>query len=205
MALNEGCYRASMELAREKGAFPLFEHTSTQLASSSEAAQRAALGHRKHGIRNSHLTSIAPTGTISYCADNISSGLEPVFMYEGQRKMKTLEGDVTVNVQDYGVRVFGVNGKTTDEVTADEHVAVLGVAANLVDSAVSKTCNVSPKMAWNDFKQIYVKAYQLGCKGATTFNPAGKRLGIFLAKAKEEVKEGEACTFDPTTGVRNCE
>lgn len=207
MALKHASYRASMELAKEKGPFPLWE---PQAYSNGKFIK--TLPHdlqkdiAKYGIRNSHLTSIAPTGTISYSADNISSGLEPVFMYEGQRKMKTLEGDVIVDVTDYGLREFGVRGRTSDTVTAQEHVEVLAVASREVDSAVSKTCNVSPNMAWKDFKNIYISAYDKGCKGCTTFNPGGKRLGIFIAKKKaEEAEEGEACTFDPVTGVRNCE
>lgn len=206
LALNEEAYDASVWLSNEKGSFPLYDET---LYNAGAYVEKLPLELRKdikkYGIRNSHLTSIAPTGTISYSADNCSSGLEPVFMYEGQRKMKTLEGDVVVDVQDYGVREFGVHGRLSDEVTAFEHVAVLGVASNHVDSAVSKTCNVSPDMKWADFKDIYVRAHQLGCKGATTFNPGGKRLGIFIAKAKEAASEDASCTFDAATGRRNCE
>jgi ribonucleoside-diphosphate reductase alpha chain len=83
---------------------------------------------------------------------------------------------------------------------------VLACAAGLVDSAVSKTCNVSPDMPWDDFKNIYVKAFERGAKGITTFNPGGKRLGIFIAKAKkEEAEAADSCTFDPETGRRSCE
>lgn len=206
-ALNEGCYRASMEVAKEKGAFPLFDaelYTSGNYIMRLPSELRADI--RKHGIRNSHLTSIAPTGTISYCADNISSGLEPVFMYDGQRKMKTVAGDVIVDVQDYGVREFGVRGKTADKVTAQEHVEVLAVASQYVDSAVSKTCNVASGMPWNEFKNIYVQAFNKGCKGVTTFNADGKRMGILLAKAPaESPAEASSCTFDPETGRRSCE
>lgn len=165
-----------------------------------------------NGIRNSHLTSVAPTGTISYCADNVSSSIEPVFMYEGQRRMKTLEGDVIIDVQDYGVREFGVHGRLADDVTAEEHVDVLCAAANLVDSAVSKTCNVSALMPWEQFKAIYVRAYEGGAKGCTTFNAGGKRIGIFIAKERtnqpEQTQEpagGETCVLDPATGRRSCE
>lgn len=205
--INEGCYRAGVELAKEKGAFPLFQQRYVESPFICKTLPSDLISDiYKHGIRNSHYTSIAPTGTISYCADNVSSGLEPVFMYEGQRMMNTMEGKVVVDVQDYGVREFRVWGKTADRVTADEHVNVLTAAAALVDSAVSKTCNVSPDMPWEDFKNIYVKAFERGAKGITTFNPGGKRLGIFIAKAKkEEADEGAACTFDPETGVRSCE
>jgi ribonucleoside-diphosphate reductase alpha chain len=204
--INEGCYRASMELAQEKGSFPLFD---ANLYCDSNFVKRSLPSElrqdiRRYGIRNSHLTSIAPTGTISYCADNISSGLEPVFMYDGKRKMKTSEGDVIVDVQDYGVREFGVYGKTADKVTAQEHVEVLATASRFVDSAVSKTCNVSPDMPWEDFKNIYVSAFNKGCKGITTFNSGGKRMGILLAKPEPQA-EATSCTFDPETGVRSCE
>jgi ribonucleoside-diphosphate reductase alpha chain len=120
--------------------------------------------------------------------------------------MKTLQGDVIVDVLDYGVREFGVHGVTADNVTAQQHVNVLATASGLVDSAVSKTCNVPPDMPWAEFKDIYVSAYNAGCKGITTFNPGGKRLGIFIAKennAQEE--EGASCTFDPATGRKSCE
>jgi ribonucleoside-diphosphate reductase alpha chain len=207
LAINEGCYRAGAALAQEKGAFPLCDERLGDSQYLKATLPRDVLDEiEEHGLRNSHYTSIAPTGTISYCADNISSGLEPVFMYDGQRKMNTLDGAVVVDVQDYGVREFGVRGKTADRVTADEHVDVLTCAAGLVDSAVSKTCNVSPDMPWDDFKNIYVKAFERGAKGITTFNPGGKRLGIFIAKAKkEEAEAADSCTFDPETGRRSCE
>ena len=114
-------------------------------------------------------------------------------------------GEVTVDVFDYGFATFGVQPKTADQVTADEHVAVLTTAAKLVDSAVSKTCNVPPTMPWADFKGLYLKAYEGGAKGCTTFNPGGKRLGIFIAKKKAEVSEGDTCTIDFETGRRSCE
>lgn len=218
VVLRDESYRASVQLAREKGSFPLFD------------AERYAQGRfiqtlprdiqndiKRYGIRNSHLTSIAPTGTISYCADNISSGLEPVFMYEGTRRMKTLEGEVTVEVLDYGVREFAVYGKTADKVTAQEHVDVLTTAAKYVDSAVSKTCNVPADMPWEEFKGLYERAWARGAKGCTTFNPGGKRLGIFEAKPKarratEELPitvanedAGLTCEIDLRTGRRSCE
>jgi ribonucleoside-diphosphate reductase alpha chain len=205
----DASYQASMELAKEKGAFPLFDAEKycdgKFIQKLPKELQRDI---RANGIRNSHLTSIAPTGTISYCADNVSSGLEPVFMYDGKRKMNTLEGSVVIDVQDYGVREFGVHGKLAERVTAQEHVDVLSVASGLVDSAVSKTCNVSADMEWEAFKGLYETAWERECKGCTTFNPGGKRLGIFIAKEpepEEVIAEGEACTFDPVTGRRNCE
>lgn len=210
--IRDESYRASVALAREKGPFPLFDETlygeSKFIRTLPEDLQADI---RRHGIRNSHLTSIAPTGTISYAADNVSSSIEPVFEYEGQRIMNTDEGQVIVDVHDYGVKFLGVRGKVAKDVTAREHVAVLGVAAAHVDSAVSKTCNVAPDMAWGDFKDLYRLAYDLGAKGCTTFNAGGRKLGIFLAKAQKEEREeaaetvDAACTFDPASGRRSCE
>lgn len=209
--IRDQSYAASVELAREKGAFPLFDadrYCSGEFIKTLPPELQADI--RRYGIRNSHLTSIAPTGTISYTADNVSSSIEPVIMYEGQRIMKTSEGDTIVDIQDYGVWAFGVHGKVSEDVTAQEHIDVLATAANLVDSAVSKTCNVSPRMPWEEFKSLYVQAYSRGAKGCTTFNPGGKRLGIFIAKerkraAEEDPELAEACTLDPSTGRRSCE
>jgi ribonucleoside-diphosphate reductase alpha chain len=206
--LRDQSYMASVSLAREKGAFPLYDARYLESEFVATLPRELQADIAKYGIRNSHLTSIAPTGTISYSADNISSGLEPVFMFEGQRKMKTTEGEVTIDVTDYAYREWGIRGKTADQVTAQEHVDVLCVAANRVDSAVSKTCNVSPKMPWDEFKSLYVTAWANGAKGCTTFNPGGKRLGIFTAKEPEAeavVAEGAACEIDLATGRRSCE
>lgn len=195
-------YRASALLAKEKGAFPKFDrdkymqgHFVTRLPSEVQELIY------KYGIRNSHLTSIAPTGTISLCADNVSSGCEPVYAYKANRVVIDPNGPRTEIFEDYGYRVFGVEGKTAQECTADDHLQVLLTASRYVDSAVSKTCNVDPKMPWEDFKNIYVKAWKGGAKGCTTFNPEGKRTGIITVADDT----GGACFIDPETGNRSCE
>lgn len=199
------CYRASAIIASERGAFPLYD-AEKYLSSSfirrikSEAPDVYEL-IEKHGIANSHLTSIAPTGTISLTADNCSSGIEPVFSYVTSRAVNTPNGQEIVEVTDYGVREFGVYGKLTSDVTAQEHVAVLSTAQKWVDSAVSKTCNVDGSMAWQDFKDIYITAWKSGCKGCTTFNIDGKRMALLVAKASEDVA---ACFIDPETGRKEC-
>ena len=217
--LRDESYATSVALAQEKGAFPLFDQRYLESEFIATLPRELQNDIARHGIRNSHLTSIAPTGTISYSADNISSGLEPVFMFEGQRRMKTGEGEITIDVTDYAYREWNVHGRTADQVTAREHVDVLCVAAGRVDSAVSKTCNVPPHMAWEDFKGLYAHAWANGAKGCTTFNPGGKRLGIFTAKEPskapaQRTDEGElilaeeisgSCSIDPATGRRNCE
>ena len=202
-AINEGCYKASTELAKEKGPFPLFDKEKFLRSGfvRTSLSRRTKEAIKKNGMRNSHLTSIAPTGTISLCADNISSGIEPVFSLSMKRTIIGLSGPVIESIDDYGARVFGIRGKVSSKCTADDHLSVLIEAYKWVDSAVSKTCNVSPTMPWEDFKQLYVRAWKNGCKGCTVFNPGGERVGIL-----QEDDEGvEACFIDPTTGFNTCE
>lgn len=204
--LRNAAYSASVELAAEKGAFPMFAHQ--YMAGEFIRGLPADLkeGIVKHGIRNSHLTSIAPTGTISIAADNISSGIEPVFSVEYHRTIQVEEGERGVIVDDYGKRVFGVDPKTAADCTADDHLSVLLIAQEYVDSACSKTCNVSPDMKWDDFKDIYMRAWKGGAKGCTTFNPSGKRFGVLKAPDEPATKEEPlACYIDPASGERSCE
>lgn len=205
--IDEYSYLASVELAKEKGPFPLFQ-ADKYLAQGTHASTLPPYiqeGIRKHGIRNSHLTSVAPTGTISISADNVSSGIEPSWAMSNKRVVQTEDGPREVLVEDYGYRVFGTKGKTAMECTADDHLGVLLAAQKHVDSACSKTCNVSPDMPWDDFKAIYMKAWEGGAKGCTTFNPGGKRFGILEAPDEPETEEPLACYIDQQTGERTCE
>lgn len=200
--VNE-CYRASALLAVEKGAFPLFDERYLE----GKFIQKLDLDVQqliaKYGIRNSHLVSIAPTGTISLTADNVSSGCEPVFSLFYDRTILDDEGTKQVErISDYGYRTWGVSAKTADECTIDEHLDVLIVASKWVDSAVSKTLNVGEGVSWEDFKGIYMRAWKSGCKGCTTFRAAGKRYGVLN---KVDVDEGSACYYDTATGKKTCE
>jgi len=199
-ALRDEAYCASAELAKEKGPFKLYDSDAYEggefFKTLHQDAQQAILAY---GIRNSHLLSIAPCGTISLSADNVSSGIEPVFSFTAQRIVNMPEGQVEVTLKDYGVAKLGVRGKAAADVTVDEHLRVLTTASKLVDSAVSKTLNVPHTMPWDEFKQIYVKAWEAGAKGCTTFTSGGKRDGILKA-----VEEGGACTIDED-GIRSCE
>jgi ribonucleoside-diphosphate reductase alpha chain len=161
-------------------------------------------GIAEHGIRNSHLLSFAPTGTISITADNVSGGIEPVFSHQYDRLINTNDGQVTETIKDYAYRVWGVKGRTANECTADDHLRVLALATRYVDSAVSKTINVSPDMPWAEFKAIYVNAWKAGCKGCTTFNSGGKRMGVLVEKKTEEEDEPKACFIDSVTGQKEC-
>lgn len=218
--IADECYRASIELAKEKGPFPLFD---AEKYIAGEFIKRRPDdirdGIRRYGIRNSHLLSIAPTGTISFAADNVSSSIEPVFALTTERPVDMPGGKQIVTVPDYGFRFLGVSGKTTAQVTVAEHLAVMLVAAERVDSAVSKTVNVDKHVKFEDFVGIYQTVYEGGGKGCTTFNKDGKRFALLTDKdqAVEEATEaqeaetlptlleGSICTFDPATGRRSCE
>ena len=199
-ALRDEAYRASALLAQEKGAFPLYDtrYMASPFVNTLPAPIQELIA--EHGIRNSHLLSIAPTGTISLSADNISSGIEPVFAHEYERTMLTEEGSQTYRVTDYAYREHGLRGRTADELSPEEHVAVLISAQRFVDSSVSKTCNVGADVSWERFKDIYMQAWKGGAKGCTTFRAAGMRYGI-LNKIEPE---GEACHIDPVSGERSC-
>lgn len=218
--IRDNCYRSSIALAAEKGSFPLLnkdKYLQSEFAKTLPEDIRDDI--LKFGIRNSHLLSIAPTGTISLSADNVSSGIEPVFSYGYTRTIQTFSGPVEERVEDYGYRVFGVKGRTANELSVFDHVRVLNVCSQFVDSACSKTCNVSEDVTFDQFKDVYMQAYLGGASGCTTFRANGKRFGIFAAHAAEDVaeepeeevdtfvdeKEGGACYFDPATGKRTCE
>lgn len=212
--LRDESYLASAYIAKAKGSFPKFDkdkYLQGQFIKTLREDVRDAIA--KYGIRNSHLTSIAPTGTISLCADNVSSGIEPVFAYSFDRTVIEFSGPRVETVEDYGARVFGVRGKACSRVTVQEHVAALTVAAQRVDSAVSKTCNVPSDISWEDFKNVYVSAWEGGAKGCTTFRLGGKRSGILVVKDDGGEPEADApaeepasqCRIDPATGRRECE
>ncbi len=200
--LTRECYLASIQLAKEKGAFRMFDKAS-YLAGAfiSTLDDDVREGIARYGIRNSHLTSIAPTGTISLCADNVSSGLEPVFAYSFDRDINTANGPIKEKVDDYGYRVFGTRGKTCEHVTPKEHLDVLITAQGHIDSAVSKTCNVPGSVKWDEFKELYTDAWRRGAKGLTTFRIDGMRTGIFQATSDDEAP---ACVIDPNSGQKEC-
>jgi ribonucleoside-diphosphate reductase alpha chain len=207
--ININCYKQSSLLAKEKGSFPLFDVERYLHGNFIKSLPEEIHYHiMRYGMRNSHLTSIAPTGTISLTADNVSSALEPVFAYETKRPINTPTGQTIETIKDYGLAFLVVNGKLAQDVTADEHLNVLVTAQKHVDSAVSKTINMNGKtMPWSDFKMIYQTAWENGAKGCSTFNISGKRMALLSAakEDKDEEIEGGACYIDPETGLRSCE
>jgi ribonucleoside-diphosphate reductase alpha chain len=181
-AIARAAYLASVDLAREKGAFPLFD-AKGYLASGNmmgmDADVREAIA--THGIRNALLTSVAPTGTISLYAGNVSSGIEPVFAYAYTRKVLQKDGSRTEEeVVDYAVRLwrekFGdaplpehfVNAQTLPPL---DHVRMQAAAQRWVDSSISKTINCPVDISFDDFKEVYMAAWDQGCKGCTTYRP----------------------------------
>ena len=217
--LRDNCYRASARLAAEKGAFPMYreDYLKSNFIRGLPASVKKEI--REHGIRNSHLTSIAPTGTISLVADNVSGGIEPVFSHYYDRTIQTFEGPKVERVEDYAY-ARGVEGKTANDISVQDHLAVLLLAQHYVDSACSKTCNVGDDVSYEDFKKVYVDAWKGGAKGCTTFRLSGKRFRILntieetveekatLSGEAQEVAEEEgtveACFIDPLTGQKEC-
>ncbi|MDK3073998.1 adenosylcobalamin-dependent ribonucleoside-diphosphate reductase [Sedimentitalea sp. JM2-8] len=195
-AIARAAYLASVQLAKEKGAFPLFD-AEKYLASGTmrqmDEDVRDAI--RDHGIRNALLTSIAPTGTISLYAGNVSSGIEPVFAYAYTRKVLQKDGSRTEEeVVDYAVQMwrekFGdaelpdyfVNAQT---LTPAEHVRMQAAAQKWVDSSISKTINCPEDIAFDAFKDVYLQAWDMGCKGCTTYRP-NEVTGSVLSLAEEK-------------------
>jgi ribonucleoside-diphosphate reductase alpha chain len=181
--VQRAAYLASVELAKEKGPFPLFE-ADAFLASGTMQAMDADVREAvaAHGIRNALLTSIAPTGTISLYAGNVSSGIEPVFAYAYTRKVLQKDGSRTEEeVVDYAVQLyrdkFGADAElpahfvNAQTLAPEEHVKMQAAAQKWVDSSISKTINVPADIAFEDFKEVYLQAYETGCKGCTTYRP----------------------------------
>jgi len=195
-------YLASVDLAKEKGAFPLFDAEQYGRDAFLETLDKDVVAAvRKHGIRNSHLLSVAPTGTISLTADNVSGGLEPVFAYSTQRPIHTPFGQKIVEIEDYGVAQLGVRGRVASDISTTEHVDVLVAAQAHLDAAASKTCNVPPGTPWAEFKDIYRRSWEGGAKGCATFSIEGKRFALLTAKPEDE---GITCRIDPESGRRDC-
>ena len=204
--ITRNCYLASVNLAKEKGPFKLYDrekYLKGEFIRGLDSDVRELIS--AHGIRNSHLTSIAPTGTISFCADNVSSGIEPVFGYTQERRVIMRNGPIVVEVPDYGVNELGIYGKRAVEVTAEEHVAVLCAAQRNVDSSVSKTCNVPTNYSYDRFKNIYRTVYLGGGKGCTTYRSNGNYDDVLRSaddKKSEGIDDSRVCVIDPATGQR---
>jgi len=182
-AIERAAYLASTELAREKGAFPLFDkekYLAGENIQRLDTEVRAAI--EQHGIRNALLTSVAPTGTISIFADNVSSGLEPVFSFKYTRNVLMPDGTRREEeVSDHAYRLFRrMKGDSaplpdyfvdTQALAPADHVVMQAAVQKYIDSSISKTINVPADFPFEQFKDVYFQAYELGCKGCTTYRP----------------------------------
>jgi ribonucleoside-diphosphate reductase alpha chain len=213
--IDHAAYWASVELAKEKGPFPLFDadeflaegtHASTHPTELKDAI-------REHGIRNALLTSIAPTGTISLYAGNVSSGIEPIFAYSYTRKILQPDGTKTEElVEDYAVAEYRKLWLSdfcdltdlpnleedwstdllpdyfvvTDDLTPAEHIKMQAAAQRHVDSSISKTVNVPEDISFEDFKAVYDQAWDSGCKGCTTYRPNEVTGSVLTVTPKKE-------------------
>lgn len=197
--LRDETYRASIHLAKEKGPFPLYDAEKYPqgqfIHTLPEDIQHDIL---RYGIRNSHLTSIAPTGTISLAYNNVSPGIEPTFAKKQQRVIKREGLDTITDLEDYGVKFLGTTPKTALACTVEEHLQVLIHAQQYVDSAVSKTINVDRSTLWATFKDVYRQGYVGGVKGLTTFTSGGRKRGIIKSL------DTPSCEVNPETGEKSC-
>jgi len=183
--MRDAAYRASVELAKEKGAFPKFDAAGylaegTFASRLPEDIKRAI---KKHGIRNSHLLSIAPTGTVSLAfADNASNGIEPPFSWSYTRRKREADGSKSEYVvEDYAWRLYKTLGGDVNQLpeyfvnamqmSASDHVAMMQAVQPYVDTAISKTVNVPEDYAYESFKNLYLQAWHSGLKGLATYRP----------------------------------
>lgn len=188
---------ASADLAAEKGAFPEFDKRWLDTSLNTNLPIEIKRKILKNGIRNGQLTSIAPTGTISLLANNVSSGIEPIFAQKYTRKVLQKDGTKTEEeVYDYAYKLYmNMFGKEPEFETAQtlapmDHLKVQAEAQKYVDNAISKTINLPEDISFDEFKSVYMTAWELGCKGCTTYRPneiTGSVLSVEPEKKKEPV------------------
>lgn len=201
-AIRTAAYRASAKLAAEKGAFPAYDPAILDrptLASLDEDT-RALIA--EHGLRNGCLTTIAPTGTISLLAGNTSSGIEPVFAFSYQRRVRQQDNSfIEEPVQDYALTLWRrLHGEaplpehsfvSAQTLTPADHLAMQATAQRFIDSSISKTVNCPEDIPFEDFSDIYARAFDLGCKGCTTYRPNAVT-GSILSVDKPDQNAGAA-------------
>lgn len=213
--MRNEAYAASVELAKERGAFPKLnavEYLKSEFAERLPESIREAIW--KHGIRNSHLLSIAPTGTITLAfADNASNGIEPAFSWSYDRRKRTADGFEHYTVEDHAYRVFRETGGDTDNlpesfvsalsISAKDHAAMITEVMPYIDTSISKTVNVPADYPFDDFKDLYLQGWRGGAKGLATFRP-NDVTGAVLSetKAAKPATVMELDASDPDRRVR---
>jgi ribonucleoside-diphosphate reductase alpha chain len=218
-AMRDESYAASAEIAKEKGAFPLFD--AAQYLAAPRFASRLPDEVKKdiarHGMRNSHLLSIAPTGTISLAfADNASNGIEPPYSWTYQRKKREADGSKkTYDVEDYAWRLYKHIGGDVEklppqfvtalEISALDHMRMVAVVAPFVDSAISKTVNVPEDYPYAQFESLYMEAWKAGLKGITTYRPnavLGSVLSVGTETKPAQAQPNDLDTSDVDRRIR---
>ncbi len=202
-AIARAAYLASVQLAKEKGVFPLFDAEKFLASGTMQQMDDDVRDEiRRHGIRNALLTSIAPTGTISLYAGNVSSGIEPVFAYAYTRKVLQKDGSRTEEeVVDYAVQMwrdkfgnkdlpeFFVNAQT---LSPSDHVKMQAAAQKWIDSSISKTINCPEDISFDAFKDVYMQAWDQGCKGCTTYRPNDVTGSVLTVSESADTAPGES-------------
>jgi ribonucleoside-diphosphate reductase alpha chain len=200
--VETAAYGTSSELAEEKGTFPLFKADGyLKGGHASKLSKSIRDGIAKHGLRNGLLTSIAPTGTISLFAGNVSSGIEPIFSISYDRKVRLADGTrATHRVDDYAARLcWHLKGDneplppafvTAEQLSPHEHVIMQAAVQKHIDSSISKTINVPEDLDFEGFKEVYAEAYDRGLKGCTTFRP-NNITGSVLSTAPSNDTDGD--------------
>lgn len=205
--MRDAAYRASVELAKERGPFPLLDvDKHLKGAFVSRLPKDIKEGIKRYGIRNSHLLSIAPTGTIALAfADNASNGIEPPFSWVYTRRKRTDDGHVEYTVEDHAYRLYRrslglASGEKVEnlpagfrsalEISAIDHQKMVAAVQPFVDSSISKTVNVPADYPYEDFKDIYLAAWQDGLKGITTYRP-NDVTGAVLVSSSDAKKQAE--------------
>ena len=215
--MRNAAYRASVELAKEKGAFPKFD-AAAYLGGGSFASRLPddiKDGIKKYGLRNSHLLSIAPTGTVSLAfADNASNGIEPAFSWSYTRKKRESDGSTSeYTVEDHAYRLYhALHGTTRDtplpayfvnalEMTAADHVAMMQAVQPYIDTSISKTVNIPADYPYEDFKDLYHHAWRAGLKGLATYRPNNILGAVLETNAPKTESKAEAAT-EPADPMR---
>jgi ribonucleoside-diphosphate reductase alpha chain len=206
--IKREAYRASALIAQEKGAFPLYDRVMLETPNLRELDDETRDLIAEHGLRNGCLTSIAPTGTTSLLAGNVSSGIEPVFAYSYTRKILQANGSKREEkVEDYAMRVWReVKGEveppaalfvSAQTLSPSDHLTMQATAQALIDSSISKTVNCPEDISFEAFADIYVEGYHLGCKGLTTYRPNAVTGSVLAVSETPEVKSGSAEMLAP--------
>jgi len=191
---QKASYMGSTELAIEKGSFPLYDENKYFSSPVINKLDNEVINLiRKYGIRNGTLNSIPPTGTTSLYAGNISSGIEPIYSFEVNRKILLPDGSFReLEINDYAFELYKKTHKehsslpsyfvTSEDLLPEEHVVIQATTQKYIDASISKTINCPEDMSFSSFENVYFKAYKLGCKGCTTYRPNDVRSYVLRNK-----------------------